>query len=120
MRIKKLIENIRNPPSDSVVGYMTTADGRTMRFLPFVILINLAWLFVWALLARQSFTEVILPTLLSVPVFVYLHLCVYFYGGPGHIRLRYVAGVFLLGYLLAPYNPSSLGYLIFGFFMLAY
>jgi two-component system sensor histidine kinase DesK len=28
--------------------------------------------------------------------------------------------VFLLGYLLAPYNPSSLGYLIFGFFMLAY
>jgi two-component system sensor histidine kinase DesK len=100
---------------------MTRADGRTMRFLPFVILINLVWLFVWAVLARQSFTGVILPTLLSVPVFVWLHLCVYFYDGRNpNVRLLYVAGVFALGYLLAPWNASSLGYVIFGFFMVAY
>jgi two-component system sensor histidine kinase DesK len=120
MRIKTLIENIRNPPPESVVGYMTRADGRTMRYLPFVILINLAWLFVWAILARQSFVGVILPTLLSVPVFVYLHLCFYFYDGPNRVRLRYVAGVFALAYIIAPFNFSALGYLIFGFFMIAY
>jgi two-component system sensor histidine kinase DesK len=120
MLISTLIANIRNPPPDSVVGHMTRADGRTMRLLPFAVLINLAWLFVWAVLSRQSFTGVILPTLVSVPVFVYLHLCVYFYGGPNHVRLRYVAGVFAMGYALAPYNFSSLAYLIFGFFMIAY
>jgi two-component system sensor histidine kinase DesK len=120
MRLSTLIKNIRHPPQDSVVAYMTRADGRTMRYLPFVILINLVWLFVWAILARHSFTDVILPTLLSVPVFVYLHLCVYFYGGPNNVRLRYVAAIFFLAYGLAPFNPSSLAYLIFGFFMIAY
>ncbi len=120
MRFSTLLHNIRNPPPASVVGYMTRADGRTMRLLPFVILINLAWLFVWAILSRQSFSGVILPTIISVPFFVYLHLCVYFYGGPNSVRLRYVAGVFALAYILAPWNFSSLGYLIFGFFMVAY
>jgi two-component system sensor histidine kinase DesK len=121
MRPSTLIANIRNPPECSVVGHMTRADGRMMRLLPFVILINLAWLFVWAILARQSFTGVILPTLLSVPVFVYLHLCVYFYDGKKPaVRLGYVAGVFAIGYVLAPWNPSSLAYVIFGFFMVAY
>lgn len=120
MRLSTLIANIRNPPHESVVGYMTRADGRTMRLLPFVVLINLVWLFLWAVMSRQSFLHVILPTLLSVPVFVYLHLCVYFYGGPNNVRLRYVAGVFALGFILAPWNFSSLAYLIFGFFMIAY
>jgi two-component system sensor histidine kinase DesK len=121
MRLSTLIANIRNPPEHSIVNYMTRADGSTMRLLPFVVLINLAWLFVWAILARQSFSGVILPTLLSVPVFVWLHLCVYFYDGTNpKVRLAYVAGVFALGYALAPWNFSSLGYLIFGFFMVAY
>ena len=121
MLLTTLIANIRNPPEHSIVNYMTRADGSTMRLLPFVVLINLAWLFVWAILARQSFSGVILPTLLSVPVFVWLHLCVYFYDGSNpKIRLAYVAGVFALGYALAPWNFSSLGYLIFGFFMVAY
>src|ERR1041384_6506835 len=120
MRISTLLENIRNPPHESVVGYMTRADGRTMRLLPFVILINLVWLFVWAVLAGQSFMDVILPTLISVPIYVYLHLCVYFYGGKNNVRLWYVAGVFALGFALAPWNFSSLGYLIFGFFMIVY
>src|SRR5688572_23527697 len=120
MRFSTLIANIRNPPHESVVGYMTRADGRVMHMLPFVMLINLVWLFVWALLARQSFSGVILPTLISLPLFIYLHLCVYFYQGPNSIRLRYVAGIFALGYILAFWNFSSLGYLIFGFFMLVY
>jgi two-component system sensor histidine kinase DesK len=120
MHPRTLIRNIRNPPTDSVVANMTRADGRTMRYLPFVILINLAWLFLWAVLARASFTNVILPTLLSVPVYVYLHLCVYFYGGSHRVRLMYVAGVFTMAYLLAPFNFAALGYLIFGFFMVAY
>lgn len=120
MRPSKLIANIRNPPHESVVGYMTRADGRVMHMLPFVILINLVWLFVWAVLAHQSFTQVILPTLISVPVYIYLHLCVYFYDGPNEVRLRYVAAVFALAYALAPWNMSALGYLIFGFFMIVY
>ena len=120
MRLSQLIHNIRNPPHESVVGYMTRADGRTMHLLPFVILINLIWLFIWALLSGASFKEVILPTLITVPIFVYLHLCLYFYGGPNNVRLRYVAGIFALGFILAPWNFSSLGYLIFGFFMIVY
>ena len=120
MRLSTLVQNIRNPPHESVVGYMTRADGRTMRLLPFVILINLVWLFVWAVLSNQSFTGVILPTLISVPIYVYLHLCVYFYGGTNRVRLWYVAGVFALSFTLAPWNFSALGYLIFGFFMIVY
>src|SRR5688572_4998315 len=120
MRLSKLIHNIRNPPPDSMVGHMTRADGRTMRFLPFVTLVNLLWLFVWVLMARQPFVRVILPTLISVPIFVYLYLCAHFYSGPNRVRLRYVAGVFLLGYLLGIFNYSALGYLIFGFFLIAY
>jgi two-component system sensor histidine kinase DesK len=120
MRLSTLINNIRNPPPDSMVGYMTRADGRTMRFLPFVTLINLVWLFVWVVMGRQSFVHVILPTIISVPIFVYLHLCANFYGGPNNVRLRYVAGVFLLGYATSVFNYSALGYLIFGFFLVAY
>jgi two-component system sensor histidine kinase DesK len=120
MRPSKLLANIRNPPHESVVGYMTRADGRVMHMLPFVILINLVWLFIWAVLAHQSFMQVILPTLISVPIYIYLHLCVYFYEGRNAVRLRYVAAVFALAYVLAPWNMSALGYLIFGFFMIVY
>ncbi len=120
MTPSQLIRNIKDPPPTSMIGMMTRSDGRMMRALPFVILINLVWLFVWAVLARQSFSGVILPTLLSLPIFLYLHLCTYFYGGPNSVRLRYIAGIFALGYLLAPFNFSSLAYLIFGFFLLAY
>ena len=120
MRLSTLIANIRNPPHESVVGYMTRSDGRVMRMMPFVILINLVWLFIWAVLSRQSFTQVILPTLISVPIHVYLHLCVYFYAGPNRVRLSYVAGIFALAYLLAPWNFASLTYLIFGFFLIVY
>src|SRR5688572_3674842 len=120
MRLSTLIANIRNPPADSMVGYMTRADGRTMRFLPFVTLINLVWLFVWVVMGGAPFKTVILPTLISVPIFVYLHLCANFYSGPNRVRLRYVAGIFLMGYGLAFFNMSALGYLIFGFFLVAY
>jgi two-component system, NarL family, sensor histidine kinase DesK len=120
MRLSRLIANIRNPPHESVVGYMTRADGRVMHMLPFVMMINLVWVFIWPILGHQSFAKVILPTILTVPVFVYLHLCVYFYEGPNPVRLRYIAGVYALAYILAPWNMSSLGYLIFGFFMLVY
>lgn len=120
MRLSQLIHNIRNPPHESVVGYMTRADGRTMHLLPFVILINLIWLFIWALLSGASFKDVILPTLITVPIFIYLHLSLYFYGGPNPVRLRYAAGIFALGFMLAPWNFSSVGYLIFGFFMIVY
>lgn len=103
-----------------MVGLMTHADGRIMRFLPFAILVNLVWLFVWAVLARQSFSGVILPSLLSVPVFIWLHLSAYFTGKSNRRRVAYIAGIFALGYALAPFNYASLSYLIFGFFMLAY
>jgi len=120
MRLKQLIHNIRNPPADSMIGYITQAEGKAMRTMPFMILFNLAWLFLWIILARQPFMTVILPTIISVPFFLYLHLCTYFYGGPHTKRLRYIAGVFALGYALAPFNPAGLGYLIFGFFSLSF
>jgi len=120
MRISQLIRSIREPPPESLVGFMTRFEGAFMRNMPFVILINLAWIFLWPLLARQSFLGVILPTLISVPIFIYLHLCTYFYGGPPSVRLRYVLGEFALGFALAPVNLSALGYLIFGFFGLSF
>ncbi len=103
-----------------MVGHMTRADGRAMRNLPFVVLIHLIWLFLWPLLAGASFNDVILPTLLSVPPFLYLHLCTYFYGGPHSRRLPYIAGIFLLAFILTPFNLSGMGYLIFGFFTLSF
>jgi two-component system, NarL family, sensor histidine kinase DesK len=120
MRISELIRSIREPPPESLVGYMTRYEGRFMRNMPFFILINLAWIFLWPLIARQPFLTVILPTLISVPVFVYLHLCSYFYGGPAHLRLRYVLCQYLLGYLLAYSNLSALGYLIFAYYGTAF
>jgi two-component system sensor histidine kinase DesK len=120
MRISELIRSIREPPPESLVGFMTRFEGRFMRNMPFFILINLAWIFLWPLLARQPFMTVILPTIISVPFFIYLHLCTYFYGGPPRVRLRYILGEFLLAYLLAPVNLSSLGYLIFGFFGISF
>ncbi|MEO8018597.1 MAG: sensor histidine kinase [Pseudomonadota bacterium] len=120
MRLSNLLQNIRQPPPDSTVGRMTRADGKVMRTMPFVILINLVWLFFWALLSHQDFAQVILPTLLTVPVFLWLHLCVYFYGGPNSVRLRYVSGTFALSYALAPFNVAAMGYLIFAFFSFTY
>ena len=43
MRIPDLIRNVRKPPPESLVGYMTLYEGRFMRNMPFFILINLAW-----------------------------------------------------------------------------
>jgi two-component system sensor histidine kinase DesK len=120
MRLKQLLQNIREPPPNSTVGHMTRANGQVMRSMPFVILINIVWLFLWALIQRESFERVILPTLISVPVFLWLHLCLYFYGGPNSVRLRYVAGIFALAYVVAPFNLASMGYLIFAFFGFSY
>ena len=116
MRISQLLKNIREPPADSAIGYMSVAGGKAMRSMPFVSLINIVWLFLWAILQRQSFMGVILPTLLSVPVFLWLYLCLYFCSGPNSRRLAYVAGIFLLAYVIAPFNLASMGYLIFAFF----
>ena len=65
MRPSQLIKNIREPPPESLVGYMTRYEGRVMRNMPFVILFNLAWIFLWPLIARQLFLTVILPTIVA-------------------------------------------------------
>jgi two-component system sensor histidine kinase DesK len=115
-----LLQSIRDPPPMSLVGMMTRADGKAMRNMPFVILFNLAWLFFYPVIARQPFLTVILPTLLTIPVYVYLHLCTYFYGGPPMARMRYILAVYALGFTLTYFNPAALGYLIFGFFSVAF
>ena len=120
MRLGQLIRNIREPPPASMVGHMIGGDGRVMRNMPFVILLNLAWLLVYPIIAHVSFVYVILPTLISVPLFLYLHLCTYFYGGPNPVRLRYIAGVFLLGFVVAYFNLAGLAYFIFGYFSFAF
>ena len=120
MRPSELIRSIREPPATSIVGYMTRYEGRFMRNMPFVILINLAWIWLWPLIANQPFLTVLLPTLIATLAFIYLHLCTYFYGGPGEIRLRYITGEYLIGFLLAPMNLSALGFLIFAFFVTAF
>ena len=120
MRISELIRNIKEPPPTSLVGYMTRWEGRFMRNMPFVILINLTWIYLWPLLARQSFLTVILPTMVATVVFVYLHLCTNFYGGPAEVRVRYLIGEYLVAYALAFVNYSALGFLIFAFFVTAF
>lgn len=120
MRLSTLLQNIRRPPPHSLVGHMTRADGSAMRTVPFMMLIHLIWLFLWPVLNGDSFRHVILPTLLSVPFFLYLHLSTFFYDGPHWGPVRYIAGVYLLAYLLVPFNLSGMGYLIFGFFSMAF
>lgn len=120
MRPSELIRSIREPPPTSIVGYMTRFEGRFMRNMPFVILINLAWIWLWPLIARQPFMTVLLPTLIGTLAFIYLHLCTYFYGGSGERRMRYIAGEYLIGFVLAPINLSALGFLIFAFFVTAF
>jgi two-component system sensor histidine kinase DesK len=121
MKLSTLLHNIRHPPPDSMIGHMTGKDGtRALRHMPFVMLIHLIWIFLWPVLAQRPFVSVILPTILSVPLFVYLYLSTYFLGGPNHIRLRYVAGIFALAFVLALANLSSMGYLIYGFFTVVY
>lgn len=115
-----LLRAIHDPPPDSLVGMMTRSDGRVMRTMPFVILFNLAWVFFWPVIARQSFVHVILPTLLSVPVFVWLHLCTYYTGGGAAVRRRYIASIVVLGYVICYFNLAALGYLIFSFFTAAF
>jgi two-component system, NarL family, sensor histidine kinase DesK len=115
-----LIESIREPPPESLVGYMTRYEGRFMRNMPFVILINLAWIYLWPVLARQPFLTVLLPTMVATVIFVYLHLCTYFYGGPGEKRLRYIFWEYMLGFALAVVNLSALGFIIFAFFVTAF
>jgi two-component system sensor histidine kinase DesK len=120
MRPAQLIRSIREPPSTSIVGYITRYEGRFMRNMPFVILINLAWIWLWPLIANQPFLTVLLPTLVATLAFIYLHLCTYFYGGSAVVRVRYIAGEYLIGFLLAPINLSALGFLIFAFFVTAF
>jgi two-component system, NarL family, sensor histidine kinase DesK len=120
MRISELIKALRDPPPDSLVGYMTRYEGRFMRNMPFFVLINLSWIFLWPLISRQPFLTVILPILVSVPIFVYLHLCSYFHGGPAHERWVYIFGQYLLGYVVAFFSLSTVGYLIFAFYVTAF
>ena len=54
MYLRQLVHNIRQPPPDSMVGHMTRSDGQAMRAMPFFTLVNLAWLFLWALLGMLS------------------------------------------------------------------
>ena len=66
-----------------MVGHMIGADGRVMRTMPFVILFNLAWLFFYPVdRARCRSCRSSCPRIISLPLFIYLHLCTYFYGGP--------------------------------------
>jgi two-component system, NarL family, sensor histidine kinase DesK len=120
MTPKTLIQCIREPPEDSLVGRASGARGKSLRSMPFVILLNLAWVFFWPVVSNKPFMTVILPTILSVPVFVYFHLCAYFAGGGDRARRWYIAGEFVVGYTAATFNLAALGYLIFGFFSLAF
>jgi two-component system, NarL family, sensor histidine kinase DesK len=121
MKLSTLLQNIRHPPADSMVGHMSAQDGgRALRHMPFVMMIHIVWLFLWPVLAGASFLTVLLPTLLTVPVFMWLYLSMYYYSGPNAVRLRYAAGIFLLGFALAKVNLSSMAYFIFAFFSIVY
>lgn len=115
-----LFRALQNPPPDSMIGYMTRDGGRPLRHMPWVMMIHLVWLFLWPMLAREPFRTVILPTLLTVPVFMWLHLSMYYYSGPMSTRLRYSAGVLLIAFSLAFVNLSALAYFIFVFFSIVY
>ena len=106
---------------DSMVGYMIGGDGRVMRHMPFVILFNLAWLFVYPILAHVSFVHVILPTLISVPLFplpasVHVFLRRAEQRAPAVHRRRIPAGLRVVTISIWP----ALAYLIFGYFSFAF
>jgi two-component system, NarL family, sensor histidine kinase DesK len=115
-----LIRYIREPPQGSMAWHIIQEHGDTMARMPFVMLVNLLWLFIWPVLSKASFVEVILPTLISVPVFLYFHLSSYYYPGARESRVRYILGGMSLAYAVAPFNFAASAYLIFGFFTIAY
>src|SRR5688572_4803392 len=115
-----LIRYIREPPQGSMAWHIIQEHGDTMARMPFVMLVNLLWLFIWPVLSKASFVGVILPTLISVPVFLYFHLSSYYYPGARESRIRYILGGMSLAYAVAPFNFSASAYLIFGFFTISY
>ncbi len=118
MALLQLLRDIRNPPADSLVGMMPSGKGFALRWIPFVMLIHLIWMYIWPILAHASFSKVIVPSLLSVPVFLYFYLQCYY----GPLRRLFVHGcaLIVLGFAVAPFNYSSGVYLIFAFFAMAY
>jgi two-component system sensor histidine kinase DesK len=120
MKITTLFRYIKDPPPESMAWHIIQEHGSSLRKLPFVMLINLLWLFIWPVLAHSPFMTVILPTIISVPVFLYFHLASYHYPGPRRNRVGYVLGAMSMAFVLAPFNFSSMAYLIFGFFSIAY
>ncbi|WP_233523344.1 sensor histidine kinase [Dyella solisilvae] len=83
---------------------------------------NLVWvvaLLVGPLVDRNAvWTTWLLPTLLSAPVYMYLHMKVY--TGPYRRLTWYAAGMALLGLLVWPFNGVALGYVVSACMCLAY
>lgn len=98
-------------PDSTLRAEMADVHGRFARVLPWIWLIWLVWLFGPVLFAARSFPHWLVPTLLSLPVFLALyvaaHLC------PRRHIVWYAIAIAVLGGVLTPVNPWGETYLIY-------
>ncbi|WP_430388328.1 sensor histidine kinase [Dyella sp. 20L07] len=91
-------------------------------YLRWEAMANLVWVVALLLVpltdSRMVWTRWLLPTLISVPIYLYLHARIY--TGPYRWLPWYAGGMGLLGLLVWPFNGVALGYVVSAAMCLAY
>jgi two-component system sensor histidine kinase DesK len=103
--------------ADSLLGRLGSPS-----YLRWESMANLIWvvaLFVGPMAdARATWTRWLVPTLISLPLYLYLHYRVY--TGPYRLLTWYVAVMAALGFIVWPFNGVALGYVASAALCLAY
>ncbi|MGO4501897.1 MULTISPECIES: sensor histidine kinase [unclassified Dyella] len=105
------------PHPDSLLGRLGSSS-----YLRWEAMANLVW--VAALLIgpitdpRAVWTRWLVPTLISVPLYLYLHFKVY--TAPYRKLAWYAAGIAVLGLMVWPYNGVAIGYVVSSAMCFAY
>lgn len=111
------MSNWFRPHPDSLLAQLGSVS-----YLRWEAIANLVWvvaLFVGPMIdGRAHLMQWLLPTILSVPVYIYLHMQVY--AGPYRWLPWYASGIAALGLLVWPYNGVALGYLMSASMCFAY
>lgn len=99
---------VLTPRPDSVLGQLRSPLYLVRAAIGQALWVIVLFLVPWGALRFQW--SWFLPTLLSVPVYLFLHACTYL--GPARHLVGYAIGMVLLGLLVWPVNPVGFGYLI--------
>lgn len=104
------------PHPDSLLGQLKSPP-----YLRWEAIANLAWilaLLIGPLVGKAALDSWLPPTLISIPLYIYLHGQVY--AGPYRRLPWHASGIALLGLLLWPFNGVAIGYVISAAMCFAY